>query len=361
MKIGFITEIGPNIGYLEEDKMLKTLDVIRRNSKYYKRFKHLNLAINSNENICIANTAGSQHVLIETLHDMYHTQGIKVFVGFSRSTTLKQAWDGFFSKYKDTYAISVFSTASSLNNLPRIYRVSPSDDSVIKWYKAFIKKENYTKVIIYNQGTDTYSNELCKSLGEEIKLPTPIVIWNINSKEEIKKYLQILKDLKSNEHTLVIPTFVSLQSTYFKVFREVFASSKEVWFDQLESVSQGAEATVPKDLVKGRYYTLAYLPFERDQIVKNLKQDVGGEENFSYSLFDALQIADDLASGNPVESIGTNGYLYMNKARRENDTWIVQKVQEDTKQFDFYRGYAFLQEFGGVYTETYKLDNSYSL
>lgn len=360
MKVAIFVEIGSDFGYKQEYKIVATLNAIRKDPKYWKRFTHLNLSSNSNEDIILVNTGGSEAVTTELLVKMYSKYGVRVFIGFNRSTMLKFGWNEFFSKYPDTYVISMQSTAPSLKYLNNVFRLTPSDDRITKWYKQFVVQGQYEKVIILNQANDVYSNQLSLLLKQELDgVMSNTEIWYDINPSNMKTTLEKIKnDLDKSKKTLVIPTFVSYQESYFTTFRDVFQNNDEIWFDQLESADEEPSYLIPTDLVYGKYYSIKYSYIEKDNVLFHLEKDVGGIDNLSLLFYDALQIADSIVGGNPDVInwvIGTNGYLYLDKGERENDAWIMQKVDEVSKKFQFFRGYVYIPEFS-VYAEINKIE-----
>ena len=170
MKVAIFVELSKDMGFRQDPKIVKTLKVIRNNSKYWKRFNNLNLNINNNEDIILVNTGGSNAITIELLINMYNKFGIRIFIGFNRSTMLNLVWNQFFSKYPDTYIISPQSTAPSLKFLNNLFRLTPSDDKITKWYTEFVIKEEYKEVIILNQENDVYSDQLCPLIKKDLDL-----------------------------------------------------------------------------------------------------------------------------------------------------------------------------------------------
>jgi hypothetical protein len=71
--------------------------------------------------------------LIKTINllEFYYGKGYRIFLGFSRSTVVA-AVKSWFDNHPDAVAISLWSTATSLKIKKNIYRLTPSDDTIVR-------------------------------------------------------------------------------------------------------------------------------------------------------------------------------------------------------------------------------------
>lgn len=118
-------------GNVQADTNLKkTLEYYFENTKQFQSFP-------------IVNTYSDLSYTLKLL-DYYYRVGIRIFIGFSRSTIL-QGVRTWFENHPDTYGISPQSTDSSLNYEKNVYRVSPTDDQILAGlqYNPFFSSRRY--------------------------------------------------------------------------------------------------------------------------------------------------------------------------------------------------------------------------
>jgi hypothetical protein len=119
------TPYGKPIALLELTNYSNNIDTIYNDSLYYYWYKNPNFP-----KFPIIDT-GSSIPNTLTLLDTYYSEGYRIFLGFSRSTVLTEVI-GWFNSHPDAVGISLWSTAISLNTVPRnIYRTTPSDDTLV--------------------------------------------------------------------------------------------------------------------------------------------------------------------------------------------------------------------------------------
>lgn len=151
---------------------------------------------------------------IRQILDEQYKRGIRIFIGFSRSTLLNSIKD-WFQQHPDAVAISCTSTAPQLNLQDNIIRLVPNDSNIITLLKYFLNEYASTKRIVLYQKDDLYAQYFADALSAY----SPVAISLLADNNIVLNYLsttdyvvpifveqmQQFRDLLSQHYGIVPP------------------------------------------------------------------------------------------------------------------------------------------------------------
>jgi hypothetical protein len=132
------------------------------------------------------------------LLDTLYKEGKRIFIGFNRSTMLREVYR-WFLQHPNAVGISLTSTAPSLRYAENIYRLSPSGDNTISTYRDWMRK--YDRVYILYEPDEDAVVESMPLLEEYAYKSIPITSGT--------DVLYALSIIPNEPGVLVIPYLVS--------------------------------------------------------------------------------------------------------------------------------------------------------
>jgi hypothetical protein len=102
-----------------------------------------------------------------TLLQQYYNQGVRIFLGFDRSTILQGVLP-WFTAHPDTFGISVLSSAISLSVAKNVIRLTPPDSLPAFIVSQFINQGAYTAVLYVVESTDLASMDIYTSIVSQV-------------------------------------------------------------------------------------------------------------------------------------------------------------------------------------------------
>ena len=288
---------GRAVALLELTNYSNNIDTIYKESLYYYWYKNPAFP-----KFPILDTQSSVNNTINLLNSTY-AQGVRVYLGFSRSTMLT-AVISWFDTHPDAVGISLWSTAISLNTVPRnIYRMIPSDDTLLNAILPYLPASTSGNVYyIYTDGEVATEDVLSKL---EADTDLNVLTYAVNSTNTLTVgNLQTFFTGATSSDVVVLYLFDN--QVYYDLYN---ASPTPLTFPgdqydivntQFPVISGSAQTTLNNKLfyVQNTYPNTALLPRENTDY---LTAKNNGEITTSAGLANALAMITNFQRGQNVE------------------------------------------------------------
>ena len=317
------------IALLELTNSSSNLDKYFQDSLYFYWYNDKSLP----EFPIIDTEASNENTL--SLLNKYYNEGYRIFLGFSKSSTLLYVIE-WFKNHPDCVGLSITSTSSNLNYQKNIFRFDANDDLLINVLKPIILEST---VLYYIFTEDETAAENVLNILKSIQ--------NIEL-----KYLAIKKDKSNlNVETLnnffinSIETDVALiaifgNQPYYDLYNDGLyfpGNQYDVITDKLPVING-----ISRDILNKKLFINSSVFVNTSLLYRKNLEFLTNKYNTitqSYSLINSLEMINKLLKGKSIDLLGSHlGILEFNK---NNDikyySFLLRQYNKDTNTFDKYK------------------------
>ena len=213
--------------------------------------------------------------LRRTLDEQYK-KGMRIFIGFSRSTLLDSIKD-WFQQHPDAVAISCTSTAPQLNLQDNIIRLVPNDSNIIQPLEYFLNQYQPSERVVLYQKDDLYAQYFADVLSSYNPIPIDL---------ENESDLFIVNSALLNSK-FVVPIFVEQMAEFRRILEQFYITYPNLFTQVVDILDIQPPEGLPSRFT-GRYNFLGNYNFV-SLIATQIFQATNGECNF-YA-YDAALVA----------------------------------------------------------------------